>query len=122
MVTKGYGFTVGDIDWSCPADLEPYAKAHNLELMEHDAQMHSMGKYNEIAFSVVMAHFGAGLAGKDSHAEYIEKPFMQMDDPNRELTEEEKQIEIKRFIETERVRREEWKRKKRRAEMRNRGG
>lgn len=118
MVTKGYGFTVDDIDWSCPADLEPYAKAHNLELMERDAQMHSMGKYNEIAFSVVMAHFGAGLAGKDSQAEYIEKPFMQMDDPNRELTEEEKQIEIKRFIEAERARREEWKRKKKRAEMR----
>lgn len=119
MVTKGYGFTVDDIDWSCPADLEPYAKAHNLELMEHDAQMHSMGKYNEIAFGVVMAHFGAGLAGKDSHAEYIEKPFMQMDDPNRELTEEEIQMEVDRFFEDERRRREEWKRKKRRAEMRN---
>jgi len=113
MVTKGYGFTVDDIDWSCPTDLEPYAKAHNLELMERDAQ------YTEIAFSVVMAHFGAGLAGKDSHAEYIEKPFMQMDDPNRELTEEEIQIEVDRFFEDERRRREEWKRKKRRAEMRN---
>ena len=30
MVTKGYGFTVDDIDWSCPSELEPYAKAHNM--------------------------------------------------------------------------------------------
>lgn len=118
MVTKGYGFTVEDIDWSCPADLEPYAKAHNLELTERDAQMYNMGKYVEIAFSVVMAHFGAGLAGKDSKAEYIEKPFMQMEDANGELTEEEKQIEIKRFIEAERARREEWKRKKKREKER----
>lgn len=112
MVTKGYGFTVEDIDWSCPADLEPYAKAHKLEMMECDAQMHGMGKYAEIAFGVVMAHFGAGLAGKDSKAEYIEKPFMQMENPNRELTEEEKQIEVDRFFEDDRRRRERWKRKK----------
>lgn len=118
MVTKGYGFTINDIDWSCPADLEPYEKAHKLELIERDAQMYNMGKYAEIAFSVVMAHFGAGLAGKYSRAEYIEKPFMQMDDPNRELTEEEIQDEVDRFFEEERIRREEWKRKKKREKER----
>lgn len=119
MVTKGYGFSVEDIDWSCPADLEPYAKAHSLELKERDSQMYSMGLYNKIAFSVVMAHFGAGLAGKDSQAEYIESPFMQMKDPNRELTEEEIQEEVDDFFEREKRRREEWKRRKKRTGIQN---
>ena len=77
MVTKGYGLSVDDIDWSCPADLEPYAKAYNLETREKDTLMHTMGLYNKIAYEVVMAHFGAGLAGKKCNEKYIEKPFMQ---------------------------------------------
>ena len=39
MVTKGYGLTVHDIDMSCPADLEPYAKAYKLEQDNMDALM-----------------------------------------------------------------------------------
>lgn len=31
LVTKGYGFTVHDIDTSCPADLQPYADVYNLD-------------------------------------------------------------------------------------------
>ena len=30
-VTKGYGLTVHDIDWSCPTDLHPYELAYELE-------------------------------------------------------------------------------------------
>ena len=83
MVTKGYGFTVEDIDWSCPADLEPYNKAYSIELREKDALMHTMGRYNKIAFDVVMAHFGSGLAGKTCNEKYIDKPFMQMVDEEK---------------------------------------
>lgn len=78
MVTKGYGLTIDDIDWSCPTDLEPYAKAHDMEIREKDSMMHEMGLYNKLAFEVVMAHFSAQLAGKRSKEKYIDKPIMQM--------------------------------------------
>ncbi len=75
MVTKGYGLTVHDIDWSCPADLEPYAKAHNLEVKENDAIIHAVcGSYVLSAVSVAIEH---RLAGKKAKSKYIEKPFMQ---------------------------------------------
>lgn len=77
MVTKGYGLTVEDIDWSCPSDLEPYSKAHKEEIKEVDSLLYSMGLYNKMAYEVVMAHFGAGLAGKTSRAKYIEAPFLE---------------------------------------------
>lgn len=109
-MTKGYGITVEEIDWSCPADLEPYAKAKNLEMREIDAYMHSMGFYNNIAFEVVMSHFGAGLAGKKSDAKYIEHPLMQNEKTGEELTEEEKQREVDLFFARENARRVNWKR------------
>ena len=99
-----------DIDWSCPADLEPYAKAYKLEKREQDAQAHSMGLYNKIAFEVVMAHYGAGLAGKKSDAEYIKEPFLQKATQNKALTEEEKQREVDLFFAKEKARRINWKR------------
>ena len=36
-MTKGYGFSVNDIDWSSPADLEPYTKTQKMELKENDS-------------------------------------------------------------------------------------
>ncbi len=77
-MTKGYGLSVHDIDWSCPTDLEPYAKAHKLEIAEKDELMHVSGLYDKSAFETVMSHFGAGLAGKRSRAKYLEKPITQM--------------------------------------------
>lgn len=75
MVTKGYGFTVDDIDWSCPADLEPYAKAHKLEAMENDSIIHAAcGSYVLSAVSVAVEHC---LAGRKAKSKYIDKPIMQ---------------------------------------------
>lgn len=75
MVTKGYGFTVDDIDWSCPADLEPYAKAHKLEVMENDSIIHAVcGNYVLSAVSVAVEHC---LAGRKAKSKYIDKPIMQ---------------------------------------------
>lgn len=78
LATKGYGFTVNDIDWSSPADLEPYRRAYELEMKNKDTLMHNMGLYNKMAFDVVMANFGAGLAGKRGKAEYLDKPIYQL--------------------------------------------
>lgn len=75
MVTKGYGLTVHDIDWSCPADLEPYAKAHKQETLENDSLMHAWwGRYGLSAVSVAVEHC---LAGKKAKSKYIEKPILQ---------------------------------------------
>lgn len=74
-MTKGYGLTVHDIDWSCPADLEPYAKAHKLELTENDNIIHvACGSYVLSAISVAVEHC---LAGKKARSKYIEKPILQ---------------------------------------------
>ena len=55
MVTKGYGFTVDDIDWSSPADLKPYEKAHKLEMTEQDNLMYMwFGSYALSAVSVLL--------------------------------------------------------------------
>lgn len=49
-----------------------------MEMKDKDALMHNMGLYNKIAFDVVMANFGAGLAGKRGKAEYLDKPIYQL--------------------------------------------
>ena len=54
-MTKGYGFSVNDIDWSSPADLEPYARAHKLELQENDSIAYAIcGNYVLSAISVAI--------------------------------------------------------------------
>lgn len=70
MVTKGYGFSVDDIDWSCPADLEPYAKAHECEVKEKDGLMYAwFGEYALSAVSVAIEHNLAGRKAKSKYAE-----------------------------------------------------
>lgn len=99
MVTKGYGFTIDDIDWSCPADLEPYAKAYELEMQHQDSQMHIMGMYNLSAMTVAVER---NLAGRKAKSKYLEKPISELakereyreknDRPEYDgMTEEEKQ-------------------------------
>lgn len=116
MVTKGYGFTVDDIDWSCPADLEPYEKAYKLQREQQDIQMYTMGIYNNIAFDVVMANFSAALSGKKQSAEYIKKPISELQKENKPLTEEEKQRQVDLFFARENARRANWKRHHKRKE------
>lgn len=47
------------------------------------------GNYGFSAFETVMAHFGAGLAGKNSNAKYLEKPRLAEIADNQNLTQEE---------------------------------
>lgn len=74
-MTKGYGFTVDDIDWSCPVDLEPYAKAYELEIQHQDSRMYMMGMYNLSAVTVAVER---NLAGRKSRAKYLEKPILEL--------------------------------------------
>lgn len=99
MITKGYGFTVDDIDWSSPADLEPYSKAYKLQLRQQDSQLYTMGLYVQSAVSVAVEH---NLAGKKAKSEYIKEPILSKTLENIGLTEEEiQEKEIKKAILTE---------------------
>ena len=108
MVTKGYGLTVNDIDWSCPADLEPYADAHRLEMVERDNYIYSVfGNYAISAFAFAIEHNFA----KNPKSEYISKPILSFSNvENKELSESEKQKEIDLFFAAERARKINWKR------------
>lgn len=76
MITKGYGFSINDIDWACPADLEPYAKAHNLEITERDSLVYSwIGYY---ALSAVSVAVERNLHGKKSKSKFVDKTISQL--------------------------------------------
>lgn len=95
-MTKGYGFTVDDIDWSCPADLEPYEKAYRLQLQKQDSQLHTMGMYNLSAF---LASIERSFKGKDAKYEYVKEPFLSDSYQNNGLSEEEiQEKEIRKAI------------------------
>lgn len=74
VATKGYGLSVDDIDWSCPADMEPYLKAHKEELKEKDYLAWIQGQYTLSAVSVAVEHC---LAGRKAKSKYIKKPLLQ---------------------------------------------
>lgn len=89
MVTKGYGLTVDDIDWSCPADLQPYADTYILSQKIKDEEMWRMGLYTYSAVATAVEH---NLAGKKAKSSYIKKPFMQDKEilKNKEIPEEKR--------------------------------
>lgn len=96
MVTKGYGLTVHDIDWSCPADLEPYAKAYKLKMQEWDYMNWILNQYTLSAVSVAVEHC---LAGRKARSKYIEKPIMQqIEEKNKPLSEDELQKQRELFV------------------------
>lgn len=95
MVTKGYNFTVDDIDWSCPADLEPYAKAYNLEQKNTDNMAWLWwGNYGLSAVFVAVEHC---LAGKKAMSKYVENPILQKAQ-SQCMTEEELQKQREAFV------------------------
>ena len=86
LVTKGYGLTPEDINWSCPADLEPYSRTYTLETKQKDEMMWFMGIYVQNAVSVAIER---NFAGKKVKSKYLEKPIMQDIEDNTGLTQEE---------------------------------
>lgn len=109
-ITKGYGFTVDDIDNSCFRDLEPYEKAHEQEQIEQDRLQHAWwGTYGLSATLVAVEH---AVFGRKAQSEYIKSTVYENSMANRELTEEEKQREVDKFFRQEDARLENWKRKK----------
>lgn len=78
---------------SCPADLEPYKEAHNLEVREADNLAYAFcGNY---VLSAVAVAVERNLAGRKSKAEYIKDPILK----NYGISDEEKkQKQIDLFV------------------------
>lgn len=65
IATQGYGFTVDDIDWSTPNDLQPYWDAYNYKRRQDDELLWMMGMY-------VGEAIGTMFKGK-----YPDKPMLE---------------------------------------------
>lgn len=96
VATKGYGLSVDDIDWSSPADMKPYLKAHNEELKEKDYLSWLQGQYMLSAVSVAIEHC---LAGRRAKTKYIKKPLLQeIEENNKPMTEDEIKRQRELFV------------------------
>lgn len=118
-MTKGYGFTVEDIDQSCFSDLEPYEKAYEQERTEQDRLQHAW--WGTYGLSATMVAVERAVFGRKAQSEYIKTTICEQSMANRELTEEEKRREVDLFFAQEDARLANWKRRKRRKEMRKNG-
>lgn len=97
MITKGYGFTVEDIDESCPADLEPYELAHRKEIEERDNMQYIWwGYYAMSAIGVSLEHC---FSGKKAKSKYVEKTVLkEIEERDKPLTEEELKRQRELFV------------------------
>lgn len=95
MVTKGYGLTLHDIDWSCPSDLQLYAKVHSMERKEKDTLVHAwIGSYG---INAIMVSLDRVMNGRKAKLKYTEETLLsKIEEENRPLTQEE--IERQRAI------------------------
>ena len=76
---------------SCPADLEPYAKAYELEQRHKDTMAWSVcGSYLLSAVGVAVEHC---LAGRNARSEYINRPLFRNDEIN-EYGESQEEIAV----------------------------
>lgn len=99
---------MNDIDQSCPADLEPYEKAHNKEIEEKDLLQHLWWQeYGISAFIYAIDHTFA----KNPKSEFVKEPILSKIQTDGELTEEQKQRELDAFIRQNERMRSNWKRK-----------
>lgn len=97
-----------------PRIIKLYVEGHKEKIKEVDYLLWLMGRYNFEAQMAALAHFGAGLAGKQSQATYIESPYLQNVDAQRfnkdTISEDEKQREVDLFFAKEKARRVNWNR------------
>ena len=107
VAAKWYGLSVDDIDWSSPADMEPYLKMHKEELKEKDYLAWLSNQYTLAAGWVVIEHC---CVGRKAREEYIIEAILQEAEKNKPISEKEKQREVDMFFVKENARRVNWKR------------
>lgn len=79
---------------STPKILKAHNESYKIKKIMRDEELWLQGRYNLEAYIVALSHFGAGLTGKISHAEYFKKPFMQEIESNNSNTESKEQIAV----------------------------
>lgn len=90
--------TIHEINWSCPADLEPYQRAHEKEVEEKDTLNWQLGQYFAYALdSTVCNAIFWRKKGEKSHS-YIREPFSCVEKSGKETTEEEMQRQRELFV------------------------
>lgn len=93
-MTKGYGFSVADIDNSNPHDLEPYRLAHDVEQKQQDTQVWLMcGNYVVSAVATAVEHC---LAGRKARSKFIKEPILYT--MNHDSEEEKLQKQREKFL------------------------
>lgn len=112
LATKGYGFSVEDIDWSSPADMKPYLKAHKEELREKDTLNWYLGQYVMSALDSTVCNSWPWRGKNSQPHSYIKKPILKTQEMDSELTEDEQQKAVDLFFAKENARRINWKRNK----------
>lgn len=101
-ITKGYGFTVEDINWSCPTELKPYEDAYLLRLKEHDTQMYMQGLYFREALLSSVCNNSLWMKSGSKPYQYPEKTYTEMmeeEKRNENMTDEEKKRQTEMLFE-----------------------
>ena len=81
---------------SCPKELEPYNKAHKMNIVEQDNLQHMWwGNYGVSALIVAIDRC---FSGKKSKTEYIKDPILSQTFKDDGLTEEEIQKQRELFV------------------------
>lgn len=71
------GISKDEFFHSTPYELEAYEEAYQIKREIADEQAWLQARYNLEAYMVALSHFGAGLSGKRSTAEFMKEPLMQ---------------------------------------------
>lgn len=72
LCTKDYGISIAQLDWSCPADIEPYIKMY--ELSERKADEHAW-LHGQYVYEGVLTALDQGFSGKKAKMKYPDKPY-----------------------------------------------
>ena len=99
-MTKGYGFSVAELSMMCPSDLEPYYKAHDLELDEKDTYVYmSAYRYGVDILTYTLDHLFSGNKSKAKLNEQSIRAYIhEQERAQRPLTQNEIIEETKKFF------------------------
>ncbi len=99
-MTKGYNITVPEICEMCPAEMQPYIDAHNIELDERDGYVYAATfRYGVNMLQYTLDHILNGnKARSEIDKETIRQTMKEQEEANKPLTQEEIIAETKAYF------------------------